>query len=340
MKFLNSMQPNIEHITIDDNRNKIIQFLEDLIIKPRIDIQKWSVVTRQTPTLKIGYIGQHLTSLILGMQGVRTGARGHDIVDGTEVKSCTKVDQVDICKDCKQRVMRAEILCPHCASDRISRKDDSKWLFSVKTDTELNYITEEVPRIFLLISDYPDFRNGNFTSIRFEAFEIFPQSPRMSIFKDLISHYFVHNYLPKAGANAITSPMNFHPYSFQFYMCNPIKVFSCIIENIDNENSEISINHYIEPQINRSLIQSENMPVGLLTKAELLTFINNAPFNEILRPLIIDGTRTKEDLITKVKTVKKERWSSIIPSIDENGKKHLTLRDIVISPQTAVYRRA
>lgn len=334
------MQPNIIHITIDDNRENIIQFLEDLIIKPRIDIQKWSVITRQTPTLKIGYIGQHLTSLILGMQGVRTGARGHDIVDGTEVKSCTKVDQVDICKDCKLRVMRAEVLCPHCGSARISRKDDSKWLFSVKTDVELNYITEEVPRVFLLISDYPDFRNNNFTSIRFEAFEIFPQSPRMSIFKDLITYYFVHNYLPKAGANAKTSPMNFHPYSFQFYMCNPIKVFSCIIENIDNENSQIAINHYIEPNVNRDTIASENMPVGLLTQVELLNFIDNAPFDEILSPLIKDGTTTKADLKAKIRARKNKDWASIIPSIDENGKKYLTLRDIVISPQTAVYRRS
>ncbi|MBF0694658.1 MAG: MamI family restriction endonuclease [Flavobacterium sp.] len=334
------MQPDTSLITINDNESHIVQFLKDLIIKPRVDIHRWSVITRQTPTLKIGYIGQHLTSLILGMQGVRTGARGHDIVDGTEVKSCTKVDQVDVCKDCNGRVMRTEIECPHCSSLRIGRKDDSKWLFSIRTDDELRYITEDVPRIFLLISDYPYFKTGNFSSIRFEAFEIFPQSPRMSIFNDLLSHYFVNNYLPKAGSNSKTSPMNFHPYSFQFYMCNPIKVFSCVIDNIDNENSSIVINHYVEPSVNRNSLASEDLPVQKLVKHELVRFIEDAPFDEIIRPLIIDGTTNKADLLIKIRRLKPEDWSTVIPLIDEKGKKFIPLRDIVISPQTAIYRRA
>ena len=131
------MQPNTQLITIGDNQKLINEFLHDLIIKPRLDIHKWSKITKQTPTLKIGYIGQHLTSLILGMEGGRTGARGHDIIDGTEVKSCTKVDQADKCKDCDERVMRTEEECPHCGSRNIDRKDDSKWLFSIRTEEEL-----------------------------------------------------------------------------------------------------------------------------------------------------------------------------------------------------------
>ncbi|MDO4225254.1 MAG: MamI family restriction endonuclease, partial [Bergeyella zoohelcum] len=100
------MKPNANLIKISNNREKIIEFLNDLIIKPRVDIRKWANITKQTPTLKIGYIGQYLSSLILGMEGGRTGARGHDIIDGTEVKSCTKVDQADKCKDCGERLMR------------------------------------------------------------------------------------------------------------------------------------------------------------------------------------------------------------------------------------------
>ena len=67
---------------------------------------KWSSITNQTPNLKIGYPGQHLASLITGISGTGTGARGDDIADGSEVKSCSRVDQVDKCENCKSNVMR------------------------------------------------------------------------------------------------------------------------------------------------------------------------------------------------------------------------------------------
>ncbi len=226
------MIPNNKLITLSNNLELIISFLNDLIIKPRVDIRKWSEITKQTPTLKIGYIGQHLSSLILGMQGGRTGARGHDIIDGTEVKSCTKVDQADKCNDCGERLMRSELVCFNCGSCHIKRNDDSKWLFSIRSLEELNQY-KDLCRIFLLISDYPNFKNNDFTSIRFEAFEIYPKSDRMKNFNFLLNNHYNNIYLPKLKNNQKTNPMNFHPYSFQFYLCNPVKVFSCIIKNID-----------------------------------------------------------------------------------------------------------
>lgn len=334
------MIPNRDLITIRDNENHIREFLNDLIVKPRIDILKWSRITKQTPTLKIGYVGQHLTSLILGMEGGRTGARGHDIIDGTEVKSCTKVDQADKCKDCDGRVMRTEEVCPHCGSKNIDRKDDSKWLFSIRTQDELNQLTISINRVFLLISDYPDFKNNDFSSVRFEGFEIYPTNIRMSIFKDLLTDYYHNNYLPKATANSKTAPMNFHPYKFQFYMCNPIKVFSCLISSIDTIAPSITINKYIQPESDRSNLNSEDMPVDILTKSELLNFCNTAPYESIIKPLLINKSLSKENLIGILKKCKKEQWISIIPFINEEGRKYLELRDIIVAPQTATYRRS
>ena len=333
------MQPNLDLITITDNQAQIIRFLQELIIRPRRDIHYWSTITKQTPTLKIGYIGQHLTSLILGMEGDRIGARGHDIIDETEVKSCTKVDQVDKCKDCDGRVMRSEIICSHCNSTNIDRKDDSKWLFSVKTEIELNLLVNGIDRVFLLISDYPNFKDNDFSSIRFEGFEIHPKEARMSIFKDLVTDYYHNNYLPKAQANQKTSPMNFHPYKLQFYMCNPIKVFSANIDNIDTELPEININKFILPNVDRNTVSSEDMPTSVLNKSELLAFINNAPFDEIIKPLLVDSSVTKEDFIKLLKKTKKENWNTMIPYINELGRNYLELRDIVVAPQSTTYRR-
>lgn len=61
----------------------------------RAGLRKWSKLTNQTPAAKIGYLGQHLASLITGVSGIGSGARGDDLSDGTEVKSSNKVGQVD-----------------------------------------------------------------------------------------------------------------------------------------------------------------------------------------------------------------------------------------------------
>lgn len=334
------MIPDRDIITIRDNETHIRDFLNDLIIKPRNDILKWSRITKQTPTLKIGYVGQHLTSLILGMEGGRTGARGHDIIDGTEVKSCTKVDQADKCKDCDGRVMRTEEVCPHCDSENIDRKDDSKWLFSIRTEEELNQLTNSINRVFLLISDYPNFRFNDFTSIRFEGFEIYPNNIRMSVFKELLTDYYYNNYLPKATANRKTAPMNLHPYKFQFYMCNPIKVFSCLISSINTTTPLITINKYIQPELDRSDFNSEDMPIDILTKNELLDFCNTAPYETVIRPLLLDQSLPQPNLISILKRSKKEQWKNYIPNINEEGRNYIQLRNIVVAPQTAIYRRS
>lgn len=94
------MQPNTSLITIDRNLEKIEQLLNELVLQPRINALKWSEITKQTPSIKVGYPGQHLASLITGIPGDRTGARGHDLIDGSEVKSCSRIDQLDKCSNC------------------------------------------------------------------------------------------------------------------------------------------------------------------------------------------------------------------------------------------------
>src|SRR3990167_875674 len=145
------MQPNRKFITIENNLIKIKQLLNELVLQPRINDIKWSKITKQTPNIKIGYPGQHLASLITGMTGERTGARGNDLIDGSEVKSCSRIDQLDLCSDCKSPVARHEEKCSNCGSSNISRKNDSKWLFSIKNEDELNFLLHGVKRVLLVI---------------------------------------------------------------------------------------------------------------------------------------------------------------------------------------------
>lgn len=252
------------HITISDNRERIIQFLEEVIIEPKKIMRKWAEITRQTPAFKIGYVGQHLASLITGVQGSASGARGDDLNDGTEVKTCNKLDQVDKCKSCGARVMRIEKVCGECESDQIDRRDDSKWLFSVRNDQELEEYCQ-LKRLFLLLFDYPEFDRGNYDNIRITAFEIYPREAQGEVFRHLITNHYRNIYLPKIDSMKKANPMNLHPFGIQFYKCHPVLTFSCIIKNVDSA-PEILIEQYIEPEQERP--RPLDMPSCLLKKKE------------------------------------------------------------------------
>ena len=270
------MKPDYKLVTINDNKTKIKQLLNDLILTPRLKAIEWSNITKQTPNIKIGYPGQHLASLVLGMEGKRTGARGDDIVDGTEVKSCSRVDQVDKCNSCDENVLRTEATCPNCGSEDIRRNNDSKWLFSVRSEHELNLLLKEVPRIALTISDYPNFDNGDYNSIRIQLFEIWNGPEKFNAFQTLIENYYNKIYLEhkKKNPQKTPAPKNFWPYSYQFYRCCPIRIFEANVLNV-NVSPEISISHYIEPVQSREDVPSIEMPFEVLNNDELLIILES-----------------------------------------------------------------
>lgn len=264
------MKPNSDLISIDNNIEKITQFIKDMIIEPRRKAHYWSKITNQTPNLKIGYPAQHLASLICGMKGNAVGARGDDIIDGSEVKSCSKVDQSDKCKDCKETVLRTESKCPYCGSSNIQRNNDSKWLIGIRSDDELRMLLEETPRFIFIVTDYPNFEEQDFDTMRIRAFEIWVKSDRCSNFRTLMKNYY--NYIfkehKKKDPNKNPAPKNLFPDNFPFYMCNPIKTFECIIKNGLSDNPEINITKYIKPDVDRKELASEDMPSSLLNKEE------------------------------------------------------------------------
>ncbi|MEC4868962.1 MAG: MamI family restriction endonuclease, partial [Jaaginema sp. PMC 1078.18] len=189
------MKPDLDFITIDNNRKLIEQLLRELVLEPRINALKWSGITHQSPNIKIGYPGQHLASLVTGVKGSKTAARGDDLEDGTEVKSCSRIDQMDRCKDCKAPVARTEKVCSDCGSSKIQRKDDSKWLFAIKSENDLKLLTQDVPRILLILGDYPQFKAEEYDTIRFQCFEIWMNSDRYQKFKNIMNNYYHNIYL-------------------------------------------------------------------------------------------------------------------------------------------------
>lgn len=260
------MKPNETLITINDNEAKIKSFIQDMIIKPRQIAHKWSIITNQTPNLKIGYPFQHLASLITGMKGNATGARGEDLIDGSEIKSCSKIDQSDKCKNCGENVLRIHKYCPFCNSIDIKRNNDSKWLISIRSEDELRMLKEETPRFIFIVFDYPFFYDKNFNIIRIRSYEIWIKSQRNKRFVELMESYYKNIFLEhkKLNPNKTPAPKNLFPDNYPFYMCNPIKIFEC---NIDGKY--IDIKHFISPNTDRTNIKSELMPVNILKQNEI-----------------------------------------------------------------------
>ena len=309
------MRPSPDRITLHDNVSNIRKMLLDLILRPRRDLAKWAALTKQTPNIKIGYPGQHFASLVTGVEGARTGARGHDLCDGSEVKSCSRVDQLDKCKDCKAAVARIEDECPECKSTNIKRNNDSKWLIAVKSNEELTSLLDQVPRVVFIISDYPNYEEEDWNTLQFQVFEIWPQYPRHTHFRTLIKNYFRDIYLPHINRNPgrTPAPKNFWPYSFQFFMCNPVRTFHCVVcDALDN--AQLEVREYIEPMVDRATVKPVRMPLARLTANE----------QRDLRQRIGD-----------------DAYRVVVETgLDENQRLSLVLRDTDhAAPQAGLYRR-
>lgn len=70
--------------------------IKDLYIDLRAKVNAWSKITQQTPQARMGYVGQHLVSVVTGYPGGKSGARGYDLVIDDErhgeIKTCYRVD--------------------------------------------------------------------------------------------------------------------------------------------------------------------------------------------------------------------------------------------------------
>lgn len=75
--------------------------IKDLYIDLRAKVNAWSKITQQTPQARMGYVGQHLVSVVTGYPGGKSGARGYDLVIDDErhgeIKTCYRVDQLGSC---------------------------------------------------------------------------------------------------------------------------------------------------------------------------------------------------------------------------------------------------
>lgn len=319
----------------------IRELLQDLFVEPRRAVYKWSKITAQTAQVRLAYIGQHLASVVTGIQGAGTAARGDDLQDGSEVKSCSRADQLGDCRKCGHGVLASFDACPQCGSTDIDRKTDSHWIFAIKTDLELKFLLQKVPRIVLALFDRPP---GTTNIIQTRVWEVWPRSNRNRYFAQFLIDYYENNYVPKIKKGLTPAPCNLHPLKYDFYLMNPIPIFRAMIKELADEGVEISIQLQIPPDADRAGLPSELMPTNICKPIELVKIIQTEGEKGLLRLVARKNQTAARQLIESIKSGKvsredSRRLSELIPLLDEPARRGLIMRRKRIKQTPSTYRR-
>ena len=209
------------------------QLINDLYIDLRRRINAWAGITKQTAQARMGYVGQHLVSIVTGYPGGRSGARGKDLIisdtEYGEIKTCYRVDQLGKCRICGSVVAAIEQECPKCNAREIKRNDDSKWLISFRNEEEYSLAIE--PTVyFLVLFDFTDLNNPH--TIRASIWEVNPKRPGFA--------YCMIDYYENIRQESVSkAPFNLWPFQLKFDLMCPRLIYRSLISNDDSVTTQI-----------------------------------------------------------------------------------------------------
>lgn len=284
------------------------QLIYDLYIDLKRKVNKWASITHQTAQARMGYIGQHLVSVVTGFPGGRSGARGKDLIlpngEYAEIKTCYRIDQLGKCNTCGVVVSGIESSCPECGSEDIERKEDSKWLISIRHDNEFATILN--PKYYyLVLFEFTDIVQSD--TIRASIWRVDSKAPGFA--------YCMIDYYKNIRANSTSkAPFDFWPYQLKFDIMKPMLIYRSYITE-DRIVTEIFPNrdteqlHAIKPL--QSYSRSSNLTSDKILK-----------FSEIINTRI------------EPRSKKKELLEQIQQFLDENGPNPEIVAD---SLATALY---
>lgn len=262
------------------------QLIYDLYIDLRKKVNQWSSITHQTAQARMGYIGQHLVSVVTGFPGGRSGARGKDLIlpDGEfgEIKTCYRVDQLGKCNNCESVVSPTELVCPNCDSSDIKRNEDSKWLIGIRHDAEFSAILE--PKFYyLVLLEFTELTNP--TTICSSIWRIDPTVPGFS--------YCMIDYYKNIRANSISkAPFNLWPYQLKFDVMRPYLIYRSFITSDNKVQTEIFPGRDVE-QLHRLQSLTQYSRSSNLTRDKLTHFAESLEV-----PILL--TDTKPTVLEKI----------------------------------------
>lgn len=267
------------------------KLLQDLYLSLREKVIFWSKITNQTPQARMGYIGQHLVSVVTGIPGGKSGARGFDLTlpNGaqSEIKTCYRVDQLSTCT-CGTKVSSVETKCSECGNENFWRNDDSKWLLGVKTDQDFKQVLSPVSYYLVLFEfeDSQDLKNQNIISYIWEV------DPSSKGFSYCMIDYKINTQSRSKSA----APFNLWPWSAKFYMMKPRLIYKSLI--IGKEvKTEIFPN-------DTSLVGAHYTEFPSLTKFSKNKTLTVKALSKVARSQGLQPKRTKVDLLEQLESIR------------------------------------
>lgn len=326
--------------TVPHSEGRIRELLVDLFAEPRKAVYKWSRITGQTAQVRLAYPGQHLASVVTGTPGAGTAARGDDLEDGSEVKSCSRADQLGDCTVCQSNVLASLDACPACGSTDIDRKTDSHWIIAVKTEAEVDLLLRRVPRVVLVLFDRPA---DDARTVQIRIWEIWPRSQRNLHFVRFVEDYYANNFRRKLDQGLRPAPCNLHPLKFDFYLMNPLQTFRATVHERDDD-AEVVVHSVVPPDADRCGLESEPMPTRVLRPDEFLRVARGTPAAELLRYVPAqqrdDAQHAVDDLrVGRPDPRRVQRAMELVPLIDEDARSVLEMRKKRIKETPPSYRR-
>jgi hypothetical protein len=222
----------LNKLSKEERKTKIKKFIQAVYIDINKSMKPWQKLTEQTVLVPTGYYGQTLVSLVTGIKGKATAARGDDLADGSEVKTCSRYQQLNNCRDCKERVASIYNSCSVCGSENIKIMKDSHWICSINKNNYKQYKVK-IPVIYFLLVDTHDLKKNQL--VRFTIWTIKPKE-NMIWQKNYVDNYYKKYKQNKIKGNT-PAPMNVHPRSPKFNSINPKIKFEAIL----SKNGKVSI---------------------------------------------------------------------------------------------------
>lgn len=271
------------------------RLIKDLYLDLRDKIRIWASVTQQTAQARMGYIGQHLTSIVTGYRGSRSGARGRDLIiskdEYGEIKTCYRVDQLGKCNNCELPVASIETTCPACNSSDIKRNDDSKWLISIRNEDEFHDLIS--PKFYyLVLFDFVDIASPTNTDIQASIWQVDPKRPGFAFC--MIDYYF--NIRAKSKSKA---PFNLWPYQFKFDIMFPLLIYRSVIKSDNTIETQIFPGK-TPPQTHKISPMAEYARANNLSKDKIL--ILGKVFG-----IEFDSTKSKDVLLEQFEKHRREK---------------------------------
>ena len=248
-----------------------------------------------------GAMGEELSSIASGKKGGASGGSGFDLVD----KKRKKADEVKLalwvqsskCQNCEEKVLFWHSQCNHCGSLNLKIKADSRW----GIDARATVLYKEILEYYHLMIVTPKEYVSSCRTFTFSHFVIKGSN-------DYFCQYIENQFYGSTKSNNC----NLLPYSYDFYMCEPIKIIesTIMVKEEDVEINYFDLDSKVPEPMDINKLKSKELKILLDSKGvEYKSNSNLSKLKKIVGDEFLTGIPT-ELLFLRKKNLNKNRGNT------------------------------